>query len=99
MTMNEQQFCLLKRQLENILKNDEFYINKFKQIGLDISDIQTPDDLIKPVSYTHLDVYKRQLFLLSKKLCRLPQQDAPLYKKAGIRYLQPDSPHHSFFGC
>lgn len=47
MTMNEQQFCLLKRQLENILKNDAFYINKFKQIGLDISDIQTPDDLIK----------------------------------------------------
>lgn len=47
MKMNKQQFTLLKRQLENISENDAFYINKFQQCGLDISDIQSPDDLVK----------------------------------------------------
>lgn len=47
MKINDQQFSLLKRQLENISKNDAFYINKFQQIGLDIADIQTPDDFTK----------------------------------------------------
>lgn len=47
MQMNDIQFQHLKAQLARIVEHDEFYINKFKQFGLNIHDIKSPEDIIK----------------------------------------------------
>ena len=56
---------------------DRHRIEKFKELGIDhynaqtidigliavLTDVKTPnfEEVVKPVSYTHLDVYKRQM--------------------------------------
>ena len=64
--MRKLQSLRLKRVVEHAYHNSPFYRKKMQEMGITPDDVQTIDDItklpftVKPVSYTHLDVYKRQ---------------------------------------
>ena len=51
----------LEREIESVYKENDIYISSLqREFNIPIDDQEDSTLVIKPVSYTHLDVYKRQ---------------------------------------
>ena len=54
---------LVQRECERIFKSMGFTVEDYSEIVTDYECFESLN-IPKPVSYTHLDVYKRQLFII-----------------------------------